>query len=418
MPSSSLSALSSSDSNQSSRSAGNAGKASDSSSKLPFNQLLASNLSEPRASKSGVSESADTASASGSGVESEGAESMHLANPEGGKKLPLSGKDLPPSSPLSDANAELAAEEALGADDALVNWQQVQIDWSRTQINSAGSAVGDVMADASKAQLTADELLLQQEKLLQSGNQAKANVLAATASAQNSGSAGFAAAMQGAMAPGEGVAIAPGQQMLAQQLKGEQSESVSNDADFTELASLSQLKNTLSAGAANSARAPLTLTMNQSLVDNPAWGQAMAARIGMMVNNGVHTATMQLHPAELGGIHIQLSIQGDNTSVQFQTQNGETSDLIEKMLPRLNSSLEQQGLRLDEVKVTHNPNLGNGAAANGNQQFAGQSAEQQDSAGRAGSGGLANNAKTDDESVNSLDLSAVTGSKLAIDYYA
>ncbi|GAA4082705.1 flagellar hook-length control protein FliK [Zhongshania borealis] len=414
MPSSSLSALSSSDSNQSSRSAGNAGKASDSSSKLPFNQLLASNLSEPRASKSGASESADTTSASVSGAELEGAENTHLANPEGGKKLPLSGKDLP-SSPLSDANAELAAEEALGADDALVNWQQVQIDWSRTQLNSAGSAVGDVMADASKAQLTADELLLQQEKLLQSGNQAKANVLAATASAQNSGSTGFAAAMQGAMAPGEGVAIAPGQQMLAQQLKGEQSESVSNDADFTELASLSQLKNTLSAGAANSARAPLTLTMNQSLVDNPAWGQAMAARIGMMVNNGVHTATMQLHPAELGGIHIQLSIQGDNTSVQFQTQNGETSDLIEKMLPRLNSSLEQQGLRLDEVKVTHNPNLGNGAAANGNQQFAGQSAGQGDAAGRGGNGDALGR---DDELLINTEVQIDPGSKLAVDYYA
>jgi flagellar hook-length control protein FliK len=158
--------------------------------------------------------------------------------------------------------------------------------------------------------------------------------------------------------------------------------------------------------------------MSQSLVDNPGWGQAMAARISMMMNNGVHTATMQLNPAELGSIHIQLSMQGDSTSVQFQTKNGDTSDLIEKMLPRLNSSLEQQGLRLDEVKVSHNPNLGNGAAANGNQQFAGESAGKRNLAERAVNEDLANSDRRDDELGNQTDVLAASDGRLAVDYYA
>ncbi|MDF1690914.1 MAG: flagellar hook-length control protein FliK [Zhongshania sp.] len=414
MPSSSLPALSSSDVNQQSRASVKAANSSDSASQLPFNQLLAGKMGDAANPQSTANAAVDTDQTQVAASDADDAASVLLLNDANGKALPLTGKELPIITPLVTAGNELTDAGAdLDAENALVNWQQVQIDWSRTQLGT-GKGLDDASLSAgNRGQQAVDQLLLQQEKLLQGENQAKSNLLLAGVNSQGSQAApagGFAAALQGAVAAGEGLGLA--------QAKGQQSESFSVDEDFADLAALSQLKGTLTSANGAAPRAAVTLTMNQSLVDNPAWGQAMAARIGMMMNNGVHTATMQLNPAELGSIHIQLSMHGDNTSVQFQTQNGDTSDLIEKMLPRLHSGLEQQGLRLDEVKISHNPNLGNGTAANGNQQFAGESAGQGEASSRGSNSGLANSGGHDDELAAPLDMSTLGASKLAVDYYA
>jgi flagellar hook-length control protein FliK len=378
--------------------------ASDSTSQLPFNQLLAGNMGKASHLQ------ADTCTPSD-------ADALALLNEEAGDGLNVlaqnlaSGKDLPLTSPVSAASTALAGgADGLDAEHSVVGWQQVQIDWSRTQLGAAMSIDdNNALSGGNRGQQAVDQLLLQQAKLLQSENQGKAPMLlAATQPALTPQTTGFAAALQGAVAVGEGL----------MQSKGQKLESLNVDVELGELAAMSQLKDGLNSASGNVSRAPVALTMSQSLVDNPGWGQAMAARIGMMMNNGVHTATMQLNPAELGSIHIQLSMQGDSTSVQFQTQNGDTSDLIEKMLPRLNSSLEQQGLRLDEVKVSHNPNLGNGAAANSNQQFAGESAGQRDLNGRAANADLASSDKRDDELGNQADVLAASDGRLAVDYYA
>ncbi|MEX1667546.1 flagellar hook-length control protein FliK [Zhongshania guokunii] len=415
MPSSSLPALSSSDVNQQSRASVKAENSSNPGSQLPFNQLLAGKMGGAADPQQSASAAVDADEAQLVASDAEAAASALLLKDGGGKALPLTGKALPLITPQMTAGAELTDADAdLDAENALVNWQQVQIDWSRTQLGTAKGFDDSSLNGGNRGQQAVDQLLLQQEKLLQGENQAKSNLLLAGVNSQGSQTAsagGFAAALQGAVAAGEGLGLA--------QAKGLKTESFTAEEDFAELAALSQLKNSLSSASGAGPRAPVALTMNQSLVDNPAWGQAMAARIGMMMNNGVHTATMQLNPAELGSIHIQLSMQGDNTSVQFQTQNGDTSDLIEKMLPRLQSGLEQQGLRLDEVKISHNPNLSNGAATNGNQQFAGESAGQGDGSSRAQGAGLAGTDNQEEESPSQLDMSTVTMNKtLAVDYYA
>ncbi|USA43792.1 flagellar hook-length control protein FliK [Spongiibacter taiwanensis] len=123
-------------------------------------------------------------------------------------------------------------------------------------------------------------------------------------------------------------------------------------------------------GAQNSAqtKAPAMFTVSQNAVTDPAWSQAMAARVGYMMNNGVHTATVQLHPEELGSIQVQISLDGDSSRVQFQTQHAETSELVERMLPRLTQGFEQQGLRLDDVKVSLMNQNANASLAQGQGQ--------------------------------------------------
>lgn len=157
-------------------------------------------------------------------------------------------------------------------------------------------------------------------------------------------------------------------------------------------------------GAQNTAqaKAPAMFTLSQHAVTDPGWSQAMAARVGYMMNNGIHTATVQLHPEELGSIQVQISFDGDSSRVQFQTQHAETSELVERMLPRLTQGFEQQGLRLDDVKVSlmnqnTNPSLAQGqgqgqnAAAGQGGNNPGARGDQQGNTGASGEGEVLRN---------------------------
>ncbi|MFV0277512.1 MAG: flagellar hook-length control protein FliK, partial [Parahaliea sp.] len=67
--------------------------------------------------------------------------------------------------------------------------------------------------------------------------------------------------------------------------------------------------------------------------------------------NGVQEATLQLHPAELGRLHITLSTDGDQARVLFVADNVATRDAIEASLPRLRELLAQSGLNLADAGV-------------------------------------------------------------------
>lgn len=119
-----------------------------------------------------------------------------------------------------------------------------------------------------------------------------------------------------------------------------------------------------------SERPLVQFAMTQSVFDEPAWGQAMAARIQWMGHGGVGSAKLRLNPEELGGIQVQLSIQGDKASVQFQTQYSETREIIERLMPRLSQAMETQGLRLEDVKVSHQSSWTEAQLSQQDQQFA------------------------------------------------
>ncbi|MGJ8687671.1 MAG: flagellar hook-length control protein FliK, partial [Spongiibacteraceae bacterium] len=83
-----------------------------------------------------------------------------------------------------------------------------------------------------------------------------------------------------------------------------------------------------------------TINVAENALTDSKWAPAFSARIAWMVSSGAHQANIQLHPAELGAISVQISMQGDNATVQFQTQTAETQDLIEKLMPRLTAGME------------------------------------------------------------------------------
>lgn len=329
----------------------------------------------------------------------------------GGTSLPKYGQELP----LSDQELRsLALQEDSDENNVLVTWQQSQIDWSKqssllgsnsaTNANSSVNVAGmplDAREDLSAALLAKNEN--------SADSKLNASVISTTASDLSKPTTGFATAMQLSSAAASAPLVKATNQAI---------ELPSDSTTGFELSSALQARTVDSSAA----RAPMTLTVTQNALNDPAWAQAMSAKISWMAGNGVHTATMQLHPAELGSIHIQLSVNGDTTSVQIQAQQKDTSDLMEKMMPRLHSGMENQGLRLEEAKVTHNPNLNDGAATNAGQQFAGQSAG--DRSGAANSGrdanqtGLDNNLDGDDASLQGALHATVTLQNSGVDYYA
>jgi flagellar hook-length control protein FliK len=394
MPTSTLPALTPTERPQSGRRSSGAESAAESGSERPFNQLLASSQQK----LAGVVE--------GKAIDAEPHPEGQVASEvdangnllSGGNILPVDGKILPLE------GLDVAALTEIPDGDAVVNWQQVQLAWAKLQ-GAAKNEGGLNLESKSSARLN-EVVLLQQGQQAKADNAASASLQPRTELTNGVASGlGFGEALKSVGLGAEGIALT--------KTASQKADLLSANSDLVDLANLTQLK---TSSAASASRAPLSMPITQSLVDDPAWGQAMAARIGFLATNGVHTATLQLHPAELGSIHIQLSIQGDNASVQFQTQNSDTGDLVEKMLPRLSSGMEGQGLRLDEVKVTHNPNLGNGAFGSEGQQLAGESAAQGDS--KRAANATAGLSGAEDEAGIHADSPPELRVSRAVDYYA
>ena len=340
-----------------------------------------------------------------------------------GKNTQLSGEELP----LVDENAGDASLLQEGEEsEVLVTWQQSQIDWARKSTLPGASPLANSGAEVKttplKLQIPTEKSMeldaqpaeeggeilspLQVKADKKADTQLTGNLTTSTASDVSKSSSSFASAMQLSSV----AAAVPSVKAASQSL-----ELITEGETGLEFSPSSQLKASDNAAP----KAPVTFAVTQNALTDPAWTQAMSARISWMAGSGVHTATMQLHPAELGSIHVQLSVDGDSTSVQIQAQNKDTSELVEKMMPRLHSGMENQGLKLEEVKVTHNPNLNDGSAANNGQQFAGQSAEERANANNNGRGNTAQNTidtnTTADEQALTASIS-VNGS--GVDYYA
>lgn len=164
-----------------------------------------------------------------------------------------------------------------------------------------------------------------------------------------------------------------------------------------------------------------TISVAENALTDSKWAPAFSARIAWMASSGVHQANIQLHPAELGAISVQIQMQGDNATVQFQTQTAETQDLIEKLLPRLTAGMEGQGLRLDEAKVSHNSNLQDDAGgatkfadaqnSNGNDGAAPSSEEASSSTAGATS-------EAGDDGSQPTHLASTNDGSSSVDYYA
>ena len=107
-------------------------------------------------------------------------------------------------------------------------------------------------------------------------------------------------------------------------------------------------------GPANTApvRAEATIAVP---LDSPAFAPALGAQISLFTRDGVQTARLQLNPAEMGPITVQIALDGNAARVDFQADLASTRVLIEASLPALAGALQEAGMTLAGGGVSQQP---------------------------------------------------------------
>ena len=86
---------------------------------------------------------------------------------------------------------------------------------------------------------------------------------------------------------------------------------------------------------------------------------------------------MQLHPANLGTLQIQMATKGGSLTANFITQNEAVKAALESQMVQLQQSFEEQGIKVNSIEVTVQPhafeqNLEQGRGNNSNQNQPGR----------------------------------------------
>jgi flagellar hook-length control protein FliK len=78
----------------------------------------------------------------------------------------------------------------------------------------------------------------------------------------------------------------------------------------------------------------------------PAFAPSLAASVSVLARDGIQEARLNLHPAEMGPIAVQIAIEGTQARVDFTAEVAATRAAIESGLPELASALRESGLTL------------------------------------------------------------------------
>jgi flagellar hook-length control protein FliK len=69
--------------------------------------------------------------------------------------------------------------------------------------------------------------------------------------------------------------------------------------------------------------------------------------------------TMQLHPAELGSLKIDITVKNGSISAHIITQSHQVLETLDKNISRLREVLQDQGYQVEDFKITLNTDRGN-----------------------------------------------------------
>ena len=81
-------------------------------------------------------------------------------------------------------------------------------------------------------------------------------------------------------------------------------------------------------------------------LDSPTFAPALGAQISLFARDGVQTARLQLNPAEMGPIAVQIAVDGNAARIEFQADRAATREVLEASLPALAGALQDAGLTL------------------------------------------------------------------------
>jgi flagellar hook-length control protein FliK len=86
-----------------------------------------------------------------------------------------------------------------------------------------------------------------------------------------------------------------------------------------------------------------------------AFAAEVSTRITTFVSAGVHHARLELNPAEMGPVTVQIQLSGQAAQVHLAAESADTRRALEQSMPQLASTLRQAGLTLSGGGVFEQP---------------------------------------------------------------
>ncbi|OCG05327.1 flagellar hook-length control protein FliK [Gilliamella sp. wkB112] len=96
---------------------------------------------------------------------------------------------------------------------------------------------------------------------------------------------------------------------------------------------------------------PQTLNLSMPVNINQ-WQTSLTQQIVMLTRQNIPTAEIKLHPQELGSLHIKLTMHDDKMNLHLLAAHATVKGVLESALPLLKTSLEQQGITLQQADVS------------------------------------------------------------------
>jgi len=94
------------------------------------------------------------------------------------------------------------------------------------------------------------------------------------------------------------------------------------------------------------ARADARAEASLGAPDEAGFAPAFGAQVALWVKDGVQEARLQLHPAELGPVTVQIALDGQSAHIDFTAAVAATRESIEQSLPALAAALRESGFTL------------------------------------------------------------------------
>ncbi|KFA58362.1 hypothetical protein A9G48_01860 [Gilliamella sp. wkB18] len=82
------------------------------------------------------------------------------------------------------------------------------------------------------------------------------------------------------------------------------------------------------------------------------WKTALTEKIIMLNHQDMQTAEIKLHPQEFGSLHIKLAMIDDKMNLQMIAAHTYVKNVLESALPTLRTSLEEQGIILEQTDIS------------------------------------------------------------------
>jgi flagellar hook-length control protein FliK len=79
---------------------------------------------------------------------------------------------------------------------------------------------------------------------------------------------------------------------------------------------------------------------------SPDFAPELGTRVSLLAVDGVQQAELQLNPADMGPVSVQIVVDGSQAQVSFHAAQAETRQALEQSLPELAAALQGQGLTL------------------------------------------------------------------------